>query len=376
MASIVYAVCGEGRGHATRARALVEALRAEHEITLFASQFAYELLSRRYAGTEVKVVELPGLGFAYRASGKVALFGTLANVARFRLDLDRFVEAALRPFERARPDVVLVDFEPVMPRVAERCGVPFVSFDHQHYLVVSDFSDLPTGIRRQAALAAPFVKAMFQGQADTVVSSFYRAPLKPAYRDTTWVGALIRPEIVRARSERGNYLVAYMRRHASAEDLEVLARCGRPVRLYGLGERAPRGQIRFFAVDERRFLDDLASCEAVVTTAGNQLVGEALTLRKPVLALPEPWNFEQAVNAHFLQAMGVGWAEWQGLTPARLGAFLEATSLLRTRIHPEDVCGNEAALTALSRHLRGSARTRQLRPTHVDRRVPVEGTAS
>lgn len=45
MSKILYGVAGEGRGHAMRARTIVEALRAEHEIVIYAPQCAYEMLS-------------------------------------------------------------------------------------------------------------------------------------------------------------------------------------------------------------------------------------------------------------------------------------------------------------------------------------------
>jgi hypothetical protein len=98
-------------------------------------------------------------------------------------------------------------------------------------------------------------------------------------------------------------------------------------------------------------MEDLAGCDAVVSTAGNQLVGEALFLGKPMLVMPEAWNFEQSVNAHFLEQSGAGWAERGALTPQRLGAFLEASGTLRANIRRESVYGNDAAIAALERHL-------------------------
>ena len=102
-------------------------------------------------------------------------------------------------------------------------------------------------------------------------------------------------------------------------------------------------------MDQERFIDDLAGCQAVVSTAGNQLVGEALHLGKPLLVIPEPRNFEQAVNGHFLEERGAGWCETGPLTPTRLGTFLERLDELRARIQP--VSGNQAALDALEGQL-------------------------
>jgi len=50
MAKIFVSLAGEGRGHATRVRALVERLRGPHEVVLFASHVAHQLLAAAYRG--------------------------------------------------------------------------------------------------------------------------------------------------------------------------------------------------------------------------------------------------------------------------------------------------------------------------------------
>jgi len=351
MANVVYSMSGEGRGHATRARAVVEAMRGRHQLTLFASDCAYEMLSALYENTEVSVLRVPGLRFAYDGPGRVNLLGTVALATQLCFRMKRHVTAALRELDRIKPDLVVADFEPILPRAARVAGVPFVSFDHQHYLVVSDLSHLPFWLRQQANLAAPFVRSLYNWQRATIVSSFYAPPLKRAYRDTTWVGTLMRPEVLRAQPEAGDHLVAYIRRHAAESTLGALAASGREVRVYGLGAQPTQSTLRFLPIDERAFLADLASCTAVVTTAGNQLVGEAMYLGKPLLVMPEKLNFEQAVNAYFLEQSGAGWAERTELTPERLAAFVDAVPMLRQRIRRESVCGNQAAVEALERQL-------------------------
>lgn len=349
MGNIFYGLAGEGRGHATRARAVVEALRVRHRVTLFTSDCALDMLGPLYEGTDVRVVPIPGLHFTYNSSGQVDLLGTVAGAARFRLKVDGYARAMLPELERGRPDLVIADFEPILPRACRQVGVPFISFDHQHYLVISDLSALPFGLRQQAALSAPFVRALYDWQQGTIVSSFYKPPLKAAYRDAIQVGVLLRPEVVRQRPVHGRHVLVYMRRVARPSVMEALAACGREVFIYGLGQRPAEGRLRFWPIDERRFLEHMAGCDAVISTAGNQLVGEALYLRKPMLVLPEERNFEQSVNAYFLEQSGGGWAERNTLTAARLGAFLEATPALRARIVPEAVCGNFAAVAAIER---------------------------
>lgn len=362
MGNIFYGLAGEGRGHATRARAVVEALRQRHRVTLFTSDCALAMLGPLYEGSDVRVVSIPGLRFAYGAGGEVNLVETVAGAARFRLKVDGYVKAMLPELERGRPDLVIADFEPILPRACRKLGVPFISFDHQHYLVVSDLSALPFGLRQQAALSAPFVRALYDWQMGTIVSSFYKPPLRAAHRDAIQVGVLLRPEVVRQRPEHGRHLLVYMRRVARPSVMEALAACGRDVLVYGLGQRPAEGRVRFLPIDERRFLEHMAGCDAVVSTAGNQLVGEALYLRKPMLVLPEERNFEQSVNAYFLEQTGAGWAERGALTPARLGAFLEATPALRGHIVPGAVCGNFEAVAAIERFIELAMGERALAP--------------
>lgn len=379
MGNIFYGLAGEGRGHATRARAVVEALRPRHRVTLFTSDCALDLLGPLYDGTDVRVVSIPGLHFTYNRSGQVDLLGTVAGAARFRLKVDGYAQAMLPEFERGRPDLVIADFEPILPRACRLLGVPFISFDHQHYLVVSDLSALPFGLRQQAALSAPFVRALYDWQQGTIVSSFYRPPLKAAHRDAIQVGVLLRPDVVRQRPEHGRHLLAYMRRVARPSVMQALAACGRQVFVYGLGERPAEGALRFLPIDERRFLEHMAGCDAVISTAGNQLVGEALYLRKPLLVLPEERNFEQSVNAHFLEQSGGGWAEWGALTSARLGAFLEATPALRACIVPGSVCGNFEAVAAIERFIaqvNGAFTRRKTRPAAPPRRPARQAAVS
>lgn len=65
MAKIFYSLAGEGRGHATRVRAVIQDLEQEHEITVFAPGDAYQLLQPAHRNTAVTLHHLPGLGFAY-----------------------------------------------------------------------------------------------------------------------------------------------------------------------------------------------------------------------------------------------------------------------------------------------------------------------
>jgi len=88
--------------------------------------------------------------------------------------------------------------------------------------------------------------------------------------------------------------------------LDSLRSWGRTVHVYGHGALGRSGNLEFFDIEPVRFVEDLARARALISSAGNQVVGEALALQKPVLAYPQPGNWEQQINAHFLQQSGMG----------------------------------------------------------------------
>jgi len=356
MARIFISMSGDGRGHATRVRAITEALRGEHDLTLFAPGDAYLFLKPLYAASDVTVREIPALRFMYTEDNRLCYRRTATDALRYLRRLPGLVCSLREEIEARQPDLAIVDFEPALPRAARLSGLPWVSVNHQHFLRTYDLSSLPRSLRWHAAYMAMVVELYGSGQADTVVSSFYFPPLRKGCEGVTQVGVLLRPEVLEARPSEGEHLVAYFRKFASARLLAALAATGRPVRVYGLGARPRAGNLTFHAISSSRFIADLTSCAALICTAGNQLVGEALHLGKPVFALPEPNNHEQAINAHFLRQTGAGdWSEFDAVDYGRLCGFLRRLDEFRTAMPRERINGLPATLAVLRRHLRDAA---------------------
>ena len=355
MAKIFYSVAGEGRGHATRVRAIVEQLRSEHQFVIFAPDDAYDMLAPLYETSNIRVVRIPGPRFEYGSNKAVSTWRTGLGAFSYVATLPALVDRLEREIDKERPDLVITDFEPSLARAAVSRGVPFVSLDHQHFLVVSDFSHLPKGLQLRAALLGGVVDLYYKGQEATIVSSFCFPRLRPGLGRVVQVGPMLRPQILNATPEHGGHLVAYMRKFGSDRLIEALSASGREVRFYGLGALPSLGNIHFFAIEERRFVEDLATSYALVTTAGNQLLGEALYLKKPILAMPEPKNSEQLIHGHLLAREGTGeWTDFERVSAATVRRFLSRVELYRSRIVPERLNGNAAAIAELRRHLPSS----------------------
>lgn len=356
MATIFYSMAGEGRGHAARVNTLVEQLRHDHKLILFAPGEAHDFLEPLYCRhwPQVEVRRIPGMAFHY-TRGRLDLAKSICRGLSYLRQLPNVVRGLCRAIDEERPVLAITDFEPALPRAARAMGVPILSLDHQNFLLSYDLSSLPWMLRQQAWLLGLAVRAYCHWQDATVVSAFYRPPLKRGREHVIQVGPLLRREVRQARPERGEYVVSYLRKNTPRRVLEMLNECGRPVRVYGLGKRAAEGRLTFRAIDPRRFIDDLAGCAAAIGAAGNQSLGEALYLGKPVFALPEGNHHEQLINAHFLRQMGAGdFAPIERASGGALRRFLHrlddyyaATSLLVGKLD-----GTAAALAVIDRMLR------------------------
>jgi uncharacterized protein (TIGR00661 family) len=324
MARIAISLCGEGRGHATRIATLVERLPVGHEVHIFAAADAFEFLARRFAGGgAVRVVEIPGIVFRYTA-GRLDTLRSIAAGFEFRTrQLGPLVDRLERELRDIGADLAVSDFEPALPRAAARAGVPLVSLDHQHFLRAYDLGTLPRALQWRAWFIGLAVWLYDVCATATVISAFFRPPLKAGWEHVVQVGPLLRPEVLAATPTHGDHLVSYLRRHTPRSVVEALAACGVPVRVYGLGGQDSFGGVSFHAIDDHRFVEDLASCRAVVSAAGNQLIGEALHLGKPLLLLPEQAHVEQLINSHFLVAMGAGeFCHLEAVSPPRIREFV------------------------------------------------------
>ncbi|MEM8710101.1 MAG: glycosyltransferase family protein [Planctomycetota bacterium] len=328
MVNIHISLAGEGRGHAARARTLIDHLRQRHRVVVHTFGDAYAFLKPLYEGTRrfrsltgrsrgperppyaVSVREIPGLRFAYGKSGKLDYVRTAARGLGLLGPLLRSTAQLKQTLIQEGADLVITDFEPTLPRAARRVGVPVVALDHQSAFSHGDFWSLPQHLARHARAIGQFVRLYTPAPDLQISSSFYepkaRRPLLGPAQDVHFVGVLLRDAVRRALPVRGQYLLAYLRAGTSQSTIEALRKSPCEVRLYGIADVQSGGAIVSKAVSESGFVKDLAGCRAVVTTAGNQLLGEAIHLGKPVLAMPEPGNKEQEINGWFLERSGAG----------------------------------------------------------------------
>ena len=337
LAHVVYALCGHGRGHSSRARAVAETLRGRGHRVSFAADPAADL-DVAYA--------VPGLRQVIRGNR-----ARLWETARANLDLTwrspEIVAAAAGWLAEAGADVVVADHEPFVARAAARSGVPVVALSHQLILTET----VPRVPLRHAAswLGTSLGIGVLAPRRPTaaVVPSFFFPPRRPGSR-ATFVPPILCDDVLAARAHDGDRLLVYVNEgDGMAPLLHALA--GAPADVYGLDPATPAPPgVRLRAPSRATFLADLAAARAVVSTAGFTLLSEALHLGKPVLALPNRGFFEQTVNALALVEQGRGEAvRGRHVRRADLAGFLARADAYRRPPAADGTAGREQAADAI-----------------------------
>jgi len=367
MARIFLSLSGEGRGHATRARALVDHLHRQHELKVFAPGLAYELLQPLRRSHAVSIERIDGLLNQYTSNGRMAYLRCAKDWLQYAATSPKHISRLAQIMRAENPTLVITDFEPLLPRAAERCGVPYMSIDHQHYMVDGNLSSLPARLRWHARWMSLAGQGFYRRQLSTVISSFFKVPVRSDRENVHQVGIFLRPAVLKETIGNNGHFLVYLRRTIHSRVLDVLRALDCPVVIYGLGARPPLGNLAFRASDESRFVSELATCRALMCTAGNQIVGEALYLGKPLLVFPEPGNYEQEINAHFVTSMGLGRAHSaEELTARVLARFLkEADSGRSPRMPSHELNGTPHAVSLINSQLSAlSTATRDPQPDH------------
>lgn len=298
MARILYGVSGEGSGHSSRSREMIEHLLAGgHTVRVASYDRGYRNLS-----PDFDVVEIEGLHIA-TVDNKVSLVETFVhNLARLP-DGMRSVRLLSSVFEELQPDCAITDFEPITAHLAPRFEVPLVSLDNQHRMRFMRYP-CPLHLKKDGLIAETLIRAMVPRPDVSLVTTFYRGEVKNDH--TLLFPPVLGRDVLALEPRRGEHVLVYCTQ-AYESLLDTLTGFPREeLRVYGWDRTDRRQNLHFRPFSRDGFLDDLASAKAVIATAGFTLMTEALHLRKPYLALPMRGQFEQQLNALLLEELGFG----------------------------------------------------------------------
>jgi uncharacterized protein (TIGR00661 family) len=346
--NILYGVPGEGMGHATRSKVVIDFLLSQgHHVHVVSSSRAFTFLDKAFPA---RVTEIKGFHFAYK-NAEVSKTGTfLLNLKSAAKNLIYNVNKELALKKSFTADLVISDFESFSYFYAKLHKLPLISIDNMQ---VMSRCALDINITKEEKsnynLAKNIVKAKVPGCHHYFITSFFNAEITK--KNTNIVPPIIRKAILDAKVSKKNHILMYQTSSSLKTVKETLQQLpNETFYVYGMNQDYTDGNVVFKPFSEKGFIDDLASAKAVIANGGFSFISEAVYLKKPIYSFPIHNQFEQWMNAAYIQKLGYG-RHFDVLNADGLKAFLFDLSLFEKNLSGYMQDGNEVLFAELGKQM-------------------------
>jgi len=304
---VLYGVVGDGMGHATRSRVVLEHLLARgHEARVVVSDRAYKFLSEVFAGNpKIAVHEIHGLRFSYRGKGIDKSETLKRTVKEIPEALSKNIGVYKDLRSEYKPDVVFSDFESWAYVYGRHHKLPIISIDNQqvmdrcrHPADVTD-DDCPGFVATRAGINVRLGRCYHY-----LAATFFYPPIKRP--NTTLIPPILRPEILAAKREPRDHVLVYQTAGTNTELVPLLKKLPHRFVVYGMGRTEKDGNVELKAFSQSGFVEDLRTAKAAIAGGGFSLMCEAVHLHVPLLCVPLEGQWEQQLNARWLAKLRYG----------------------------------------------------------------------
>lgn len=297
---IIYSVCGEGMGHAIRGGVILEHLTKKYDVLIFASDRAYEYLSKKFDN----VYEIYGFNTVYK-DNKVKDTQTFVKAMKtFPRDLKDNLRLLNRIAKNFKPHIVVSDFEFYASLLSNLLRIPLISLDNMHVITQCKI-EYPSKYKKDKYKAEGVVRSFIVRPERYIITSFYAPEIKNPEKVVIFP-PILRKEIMEMEGNYGDHILVYQTSQSNIRLIEILQQIPEKFIIYGFDRDDTLGNLQFSRFNEDQFFEDMKSAKAVITNGGFTLISEALHLKKPVLSIPVKGQFEQIINAVYLEKLGYG----------------------------------------------------------------------
>ncbi len=302
---ILYGVVGEGMGHATRSKVVLDHLVKHHDVQIVVSGRARDYLAKRFEN----VHNIWGLTIQYEGNSVKKWQTVLQNLKGAVSGWPQNVKTYFDLVDQFAPEVVISDFESFSYMFAKNHRRPGISIDNMQIINrCRHDAELLGDHQEQFELTRSLVKAKLPGAFHYLIATFFYPPTRK--ERTTLVDSILRPEILAAKAEVGDHLLVYQTATGNDALIDCLKKSKRECRIYGYRRDLTHDlldeNLVFRPFSEAGFIDDLRTSMAVIGGGGFTMMSEAVYLRKPMLSLPVEGQFEQVMNALYLERLDYG----------------------------------------------------------------------
>ncbi len=287
-------------GHATRTDIILDKIKDDYDIYIFASERAYEYLSNKFDN----VHEIYGFNTVYENNGVNDVKTFLKGISTFPRDLISNLITFRKISKKFKPDVIVSDFECYSSIYSNLTGIPLISINNMNIMTKCDIEYPKKYIISK--LKAELVIRVFIIRAKRYILLTYFYPKIKNNEDTVLYPPVLRKEISSLKPEKGDYVLVYQTSKSNFKLLETLKEIDEKFIIYGFNINKHDQNLIFKEFNESDFFIDMENAKAVITNGGFTLISEALHLKKPIYSNPIRGQFEQTMNAIYLEKLGYG----------------------------------------------------------------------
>jgi uncharacterized protein (TIGR00661 family) len=250
-----------------------------------------------------------------------------------------------------KPDVIISDFESFTHFFAKQHRIPLISIDNMQVMERCTLDiDIPKEETNNYRLAKTIVKAKVPGAKHYYISSFFPADIRK--KDTSIVPPIVRDAILKAEVSNAGHILVYQTSSSLSGIKQVLHQIpDLKFYVYGFNKDEKDKNVIFKTFSEQGFVNDLASAKAVIANGGFSFISEAVYLKKPVYSFPLKNQFEQFMNAAYIEKLGYG-RHFDELQVDSMKAFLYDLDKFANKLSAYKQDGNSQLFKALQKQLK------------------------
>ncbi|MCH7398983.1 glycosyltransferase [Belliella sp. DSM 107340] len=304
----LFIVQGEGRGHMTQAIALSQILKNlghEHVATCIGKSKRRKIPDFVFQNLKGPIYQIESPNFISDKENKKILLGK--SVFFNLLKLPNFLNS-LKEIDEAvtfhKPDVI-INFYDILGGIYKLVYRPkAISWVIGHqYLIFHPAFPYEKSSYLEKFLFQINTKITALGADRIFALSFQKYPDTPDSK-TIIFPPILRELIFDLRPQQGDFILTYMVNSGYGDEVIRFAKQNPEIKIEAFWDKKDCEKtyqalpnLVFHQVDDKLFLEKMASCRGLLSTAGFESICEAMYLGKPVMMVPVAGQYEQACNA-------------------------------------------------------------------------------
>ncbi|MCH7414429.1 glycosyltransferase [Belliella sp. R4-6] len=304
----LFIVQGEGRGHMTQAIALSQILKNighKHVATCIGKSKRRKIPDFVFQNLKGPIYQIESPNFISDKNNKKILLGKSIFFNLFKLP--KFLNS-LKEIDEAvtfhKPDVI-INFYDILGGIYKMAYRPkAISWVIGHqYLIFHPAFPYAKSSFLEKTLFKLNTKITAIGADRVFALSFQKYPEIPNSKVTVFP-PILRELIFNLRPQHGDFILTYMVNSGYGDEVIRFAKKNPEIKIEAFWDKKDFEKtyqalpnLVFHQVDDKLFLEKMASCRGLLSTAGFESICEAMYLGKPVMMVPVAGQYEQACNA-------------------------------------------------------------------------------